>query len=122
MSTKTLDKLQDQLSAAAEQFVREDDLVFKRMFGGMGAWAKGHFFAILYTGGIALKLGEEEQAELLKVKGADRFRFNEEITSKQYIVVPAKMRASAEALAPWVERSLKFALAQPLPKRKRRKA
>lgn len=122
MNKELLDQLQDQLSAAAEQFVREDALVFKPMFGGVGAWAKGHFFAILYTGGVALKLGEEEQAELLQVKGADRFHFTEEIVSKQYIVVPAKMRANTAALAPWVERSLKFALAQPLPKKKRRKA
>ena len=104
------------LEEAVSVFPPDVDLEINPMFGGMGAYVRGRIFAILYDGGIALKLSEDHQEELLQVEGASQ----DAPISKKYTVVPQAFLEDNALLQPWVEKSVNYALTLPLPKKKRK--
>ncbi len=44
------------------------DLLFRPMFGGVGAYVRGRFFAIIASSGLALKLPADIQEDPVKEK------------------------------------------------------
>ncbi len=124
MTHPTLETLERQLRDAAEVAAPETNLRTRKMFGGAGAYAGAGMFASLSGVGLALKLPDDAQAELLRHDGAKPLQYDAEMPpSKRYVVVPDGMRADPDALAPWVRRSIDFAASLPASKaRKRRTA
>ena len=116
MTKEYLVDLQRLLEEAVSALPPDVDLEINPMFGGMGAFVRGRVFAILYDGGIALKLSEDHQEELLQVEGASR----DAPISKKYIVVPQTFLEDNTLLQPWVEKSVNYALTLPLPKKKKK--
>nr|WP_233175506.1 TfoX/Sxy family protein [Dyella sp. ASV24] len=85
---------------------RPHDLRFKPMFGGLMAWFHEKPCAWLSTQGLALRLAEADQADLLAEKGAVRFRHRpDEPSSRDYILVPSALRHDTARFAEWLERS-----------------
>jgi TfoX/Sxy family transcriptional regulator of competence genes len=82
------------------------ELSFRRMFGGVLAYAAGLPLASLSDVGLALKLGAVDQAALLAVPGATRLRYAaDQPESKTYICVPEAMLGDAAALREWIGRA-----------------
>jgi TfoX/Sxy family transcriptional regulator of competence genes len=83
------------------------------MFGNLAAFVNGNMFLALFGPDVAVRLPEEERAELLEEKGAAPFAPMPSRPMKEYVVLPAgwrKQRAKAES---WVDRSLHWAGAMP---------
>lgn len=82
------------------------DLRFKPMFGGIGAYAFGRMFMSLSDVGLALKLGEAERQELLRLKGAKPLQYEPDAPpSKSYVVVPDTMLSDLKTLQSWIAKS-----------------
>src|SRR5262245_33989910 len=114
MSQTNLDQMQAQLLAAAAPGA---EITFKPMFGGACAYVRDRVFASLSNIGLALKLAPADQDEMLKEKGAERLRYEPDApASKQYIVVPPRLRKDAAALTEWVKRSVDHVMSLPAPK------
>jgi len=88
---------------------------YRRMFGAIGVYSRGRFFAVIGSEGLALKLAPDDRDELLALPGAHVWSI-----SKQYVVVPPALD-SVPALLPWVERSAHYAQTLPLPERRGRR-
>jgi TfoX/Sxy family transcriptional regulator of competence genes len=114
--------MQTQLGDSVGVFAPELEVQFKPMFGGACAYVKGRVFACLSDAGLALKLPPAAQTELLQEKGAKRLQFEPDgPVSKQYVVVPPRLRGDIEALAAWARQSVEHALTQPPPRARRKK-
>ncbi|MDR3444485.1 MULTISPECIES: TfoX/Sxy family protein [unclassified Dyella] len=108
--------LRKELEDAATHLGRPHDLRFKPMFGGLMAWFDEKPCAWLSAQGLALRLAEADQAELLAEKGAARFRHRpDEPPSRDYILVPSALRRDTARFAQWLERSSNA----PAPQKKR---
>lgn len=88
---------------------------YRRMFGAIGVYSRGRFFAVIGSEGLALKLAPDDRSALLALPGAYEWSI-----SRQYVVAPPDLD-TAEALRPWVERSAGYAQTLPLPKRRARR-
>ncbi|HMM28764.1 MAG: TfoX/Sxy family protein [Chloroflexota bacterium] len=88
---------------------------YRRMFGAVGVYSRGRFFAVIGEEGLALKLAPGDRAALLALPGAREWSI-----SRQYVVAPPDL-ATVAALRPWVERSAGYAQTLPLPKRRARR-
>lgn len=119
-----LESLRHSLELAAEEVLPPDEeLRFRAMFGGMGAYARGRMFASLSGVGLALKLGPEARGRLLEQEGAWPLRYEEDgPVSKSYVVVPTAVEGEPRLLAPWVGRSIEYTATLPEPKRRRKKS
>lgn len=101
-----LQALRKELEDAATHLGRPHDLRFKPMFGGLMAWFDEKSCAWLSTQGLALRLAQADQAELLAHEGAARFRHQpDEPPSRHYILVPPALRRDTARFAEWLERS-----------------
>jgi TfoX/Sxy family transcriptional regulator of competence genes len=110
--------LQKKMEAAAPANV---DWRYKPMFGGIGVYANDRMCVSLSDVGLAVKLGDASQAELLKLKGARRLQYEPSMPpSKTYIVVPDTMLSNPRALGRWLAISAAEAAAAPGKKRTRR--
>jgi TfoX/Sxy family transcriptional regulator of competence genes len=99
-------QLQKRIEAAAPV---ELELRFRPMFGGIGGYAGGRMFASLSDVGLALKLGADDRAALLKLKDARPLQYAPGApVSKTYVVVPDKMLADRAGLAAWISKSANF--------------
>ncbi|ULU25317.1 TfoX/Sxy family protein [Dyella terrae] len=108
--------LRKELEDAATHLGRPHDLRFKPMFGGLMAWFDEKPCAWLSAQGLALRLAEADQAELLAEKGAARFRHRpDEPPSRDYILVPSALRRDTARFSQWLERSSNA----PAPQKKR---
>jgi TfoX/Sxy family transcriptional regulator of competence genes len=111
-------KLQTHVEAAAPPDI---ELRFKPMFGGIGVYADGRMCISLSDVGLALKLGEADRAELLKLEGAKPLQYEPSAPpSKSYVVVPASMLTDHAELGRWIAVSAAFARAEPAKKPRKR--
>lgn len=109
---------QARLRAIVEQIGDEtpgSEFEYRRMFGAVGVYSRGRFFAVIGSEGLALKLAPDDRAALLADPGAHVWSI-----SSKYVVAPAKYD-SVTALRPWVERSARYAQTLPLPERRSRR-
>jgi TfoX/Sxy family transcriptional regulator of competence genes len=86
----------------------------KAMFGGAGFYADGSMIAAYFGEGLALKLPEDAQTELLTIDGAKRSQ------SASYIEVPEAFIRDPKLLEPWVERAFAYVSKQSKPAKRRK--
>jgi len=104
--------------AAFDSVVPEAPGVTKRpMFGNRAAFVNGNMFLALFGSQVAVRLSDEDRAELLRQKGASSFEPMPGRPMKEYVVLPESWRTSPKKAKEWVERS--FAWAKKLPPKKK---
>ena len=76
------------------------------MFGQLAGFVNGNMFLCLFGDRIAVKLSDDQAAELLKVKGAAPFEPMEGRPMRGYVTLPTSWRAEQAEI--WVEQSLAY--------------
>lgn len=117
------DRLEDfktHILDGASELPPDMDIEFRKMFGGMGAYARGRYFASTCSEGFALKFSPEQCAERLKVKGALPLQHEPGVTTQGYVVVPPGVLADRPSLRDWVETSIAYVQTLPPPRRKKK--
>ena len=117
------DRLEDYQNAildGASELPPDTEIEFRKMFGGMGAYARGRYFSSTCTEGFALKYSDEECERRLKIPGAIPLQHEPGVTSRGYVVVPAAVVADKAQLREWVEASIAYVMTLPAPKKKKR--
>ncbi len=120
MAEKQLQALRLLLERAGPKRDRGAVVECKHFFSGAAAYADGRIFASLTPVGFALKLPAEACAALTE-RGATPLRyFPKAPIKKDYVVLPKGLADDDDALAPWIDESIR--LAQTFPKPRKRKA
>ena len=97
----------------------EDPAVSRRkMFGQWAGFGNGYMFLCLFGDRVAVRLPEEQAAELLAVEGATPFAPMENRPMKGYVQIPEAWHDDLDQARPWVDRSLAYVMAMP-PKEKK---
>ena len=78
------------------------------MFGQLAGFVNGNMFLCLFGDRIAVKVSEEDAAELLNVKGAEPFVPMEGRPMRGYVVFPETWHQAPKKAEEWVARSLAF--------------
>jgi TfoX/Sxy family transcriptional regulator of competence genes len=118
--TDRLEQFENAIRDGADNLPPDIELAFRKMFGGMGAYARGRMFATTSGMGWALKLSPEHIEELLKVDGARYLEHTPGIIERQYVVPPPQIVTNRVEWQKWVERSIAYAQTLPLPKKRKR--
>lgn|SRR5574341_975529 len=114
-----LEVFQSQIGGAAADVRPDVEIEYRKMFGGMAAYARGRVFAVTSSTGFGLKLSEADRAEILQQPDATYLHHDgDPAPSKQYIEIPSQVKDDPDRLAEWVGRSITYALTLPLPKKK----
>ena len=88
------------------------------MFGQLAGFVNGNMFLSLFGERIAIKLPDEDLAELLQAKGAEQFAPMAGRPMKGYGLIPESWHDAPELAEPWIERSLAYVSSLP-PKTKK---
>src|SRR5687768_1138611 len=88
------------------------------MFGQLAGFVNGNMFLSLFGERIAIKLPDEDLAELLEVEGAEQFAPMAGRPMTGYGLIPEAWHDTPELVEPWVERSLAYVRTLP-PKAKK---
>ncbi|HSK18254.1 MAG TPA: TfoX/Sxy family protein [Longimicrobiales bacterium] len=91
-----------------EQLGRVVPVLSRSMFGGVGIYANGLFFALMADDTLYLKVDDTNRAEFERI-GSGPFRPFGDNRVMQYYELPADILEDVEALAPWVERAIDVA-------------
>ncbi len=94
---------------------RLEEVATKRMFGGHGLYARGHFFGIVYDGSLYFKTDDTTRAEYER-RGMQSFKPREGQTLGRYFEVPADVLESPAELVEWAERAVACAVADSVAK------
>jgi TfoX/Sxy family transcriptional regulator of competence genes len=101
-----------------KSLVPDDPRVQSRpMFGNRAAFVNGNMFMALFGSQVAVRLSDQDRAELLEQAGTSAFEPMPGRAMKEYVVLPAGWRVKRKAAEAWVERS--FAWASELPPKKK---
>ena len=93
-----------------EQLATVGYIVCKRMFGGVGLYADGIFFALLADDVLYLKVDDTNRQDFEQA-GMDAFRpYPDKTRSMQYFEVPVDVLEDAEELYNWARKSITVAL------------
>ncbi len=108
------------LSSLLAQAAPGDDAIeCRHFFSGAAAYVDGRIFASLTTAGLALKLPGDDRAALTARGGRPLRYFATGPVKKDYVLLPDTLVRDARALAPWIEKSARFARTFPKPRRKK---
>lgn len=114
----SMPKPDEESKAYFESLVPDDPRVKSRpMFGNLAAFVNGNMFLALLGSQVAVRLPDEDRAELLNVRGASPFEPMPGRPMKEYVVLPEAWRKSRKKAEDWVARSLAWAGTLP-PKKK----
>ena len=91
-----------------EQLGRVVAIDWKRMFGGVGLYADGTFFALIDDDIVYFKAGDRNRADF-EAAGARAFRPYEGTTSMNYYELPVEVLEDVDALRTWTEKSVAVA-------------
>jgi DNA transformation protein len=113
------------VSASFQEYVRErlepvGEVSLRAMFGGIGIYSRGLFFALMDDDILYLKVDADNRPDF-EALGMNAFRPFGDERSMSYYEVPAEVLEEAEELRGWVEKSLAAALRQRKPSRAIRK-
>jgi DNA transformation protein len=103
------------VSAGFREYVREQmervaPLSMRAMFGGVGLYSDGVFFALIDDDTVFFKVDERNRADF-EAAGMKPFRpFGDDRTSMQYYELPAEVLEDREDLRRWVRGALQAAL------------
>jgi DNA transformation protein len=91
----------------------------KAMFGGVGLYCQGLFFALIADDTLYLKVDDITRPEFERV-GSRPFRpYGDDAYEMQYYELPADVLEDRSALLPWVQRAIEAARRKVAGKRKR---
>lgn len=113
------------VSAAYREFVLEQlgrvtPVTSRRMFGGVGIYAEGFFFALIGGDALYLKVDDSNRGDF-ETAGMSPFRpFGDERTSMNYYELPADLLEDPDRLRPWVDGAIAVARAARKVERKKR--
>jgi DNA transformation protein len=102
-----------------EQLGRVAAIDWKRMFGGVGLYADGTFFALIDDDIVYFKVGDLNRADF-EAAGARAFRPYEGTTSTNYYELPVEVLEDVDALRTWTEKSVAVAMSAAAGKRKKK--
>lgn len=89
-----------------EQLGRVTQVTSRSMFGGVGVYGGGLFFAVMDNDTLYLKVDDTNRPDF-EAAGMGAFRpFGEDSPPMRYYELPADLLEDADALRPWVEKSL----------------
>lgn len=104
---------------ALEQLGRVVPVTARSMFGGVGIYSDGLFFALLAGDALYLKVDDTNRDDFVAA-GTGAFRpYGDETLSMNYYELPPELLEDPDALRPWVEKSLAVAAAARRRKKKR---
>lgn len=102
-----------------EQMGRVVPVTSRRMFGGVGVYSDGLFFALMDDDVLYLKVDDSNRGDF-EAAGAGPFRpFGDDSHVMQYYELPAELLEDPDRLRPWLHRAIDVARAARTRKRKR---
>ena len=78
------------------------------IFGQLSGFVNGNMFLCLFGDRIAVKLSDEDAAELMKVKGTGPFEPMSGRPMRGYVMLPLSWHKKPEQAEDWVHRSLTY--------------
>jgi DNA transformation protein len=103
-----------------EQLGRVTPVTSRRMFGALGIYADGLFFALIDDDALYLKVNDSNRGDF-EAAGMGPFRpFGEEKASMNYYELPADLLEDPDRLRPWVDGAIAVARAARKGPRKKR--
>ena len=90
------------------------------MFGQVAGFVRGQMTGGTFGTEVNMRLGEADRREFMERYGARVFEPMEGRPMKEFVVVPAAVRADAEALVGWMERSVAYTAGLPAKAKKRK--
>ena len=103
-----------------EQLGRVAAIDWKRMFGGVGLYADGTFFALIDDDIVYFKVGDLNRADF-EAAGARAFRpYGEGSSSMNYYELPVEVLEDVDALRTWTEKSVAVAQSTAASKREKK--
>jgi DNA transformation protein len=104
-----------------EQLGQVTAITLRRMFGGVGIYSRGFFFALMDNDTLFFKVDESNRPEY-EARGMHQFRpFGDDRQSLGYYEVPAEVLEDTELLRAWVRKSVSVAMSKAAQKRPRRR-
>jgi len=91
-----------------EQLGRVTPVTTRRMFGGLGIYARGRFFALAADNTVYFKGGEENLADF-EARGCAPFRPYGDERTMRYYEVPGDVLEDVALLEEWMEKALAVA-------------
>jgi len=91
-----------------EQLGRVTPVTAKSMFGGVGIYARGLFFALIAEDRLYFKVDDSTRPDFERL-GMEPFQPFEQESSLGYYEVPADVLEDAGQLAPWMQRAIDVA-------------
>lgn len=86
------------------------------MFGNLSAFVNGNMFFGLFGDNLFVRLSPEDQAALLKSKGASYLEPMKGRPMKDYVVIPNSWKSKPETVRAWVSKSLAWSSKLPTKK------
>jgi DNA transformation protein len=93
-----------------EQLGRVAPVQAKRMFGGVGVYSDGLFFALMDDDALYLKVDDSNRGDF-EAAGSGPFRPYGDERAMQYYVLPAELLEDPDRLRPWVHKAIDVARA-----------
>jgi DNA transformation protein len=103
-----------------EQLGRVEPVTAKSMFGGVGIYARGLFFALIAEDRLYFKVDDTTRTDFERL-GMEPFRPFGEDSAMGYYEVPADVVEDAAQLAPWMNKAIAVAAKAKRGKAKRSK-
>ena len=104
-------------SFVIEQLERISSITAKNMFGGVGLYAEGYFFALIAEDRLYFKVDDSNRPDFEAV-GMEPFRPYGDERAMHYYEVPIEVLEDVDALQHWAENAI--AVAQRARQRKKR--
>lgn len=113
----------DYLQYVLEQLARMPGMTSRRMFGAVGLYSDGVFFAIVDSDTLFFKV-DDSTRESYTARGSEPFRPYKDRpeVSMSYYQVPADVLEDADELIPWARSAIRAAIASAQTKRPTKRA
>jgi DNA transformation protein len=92
-----------------DQLDQLESVVAKRMFGGVGLYSEGFFFAIISDDTLYLKVDDSNRPDFEKAGMAPFRPFPNKSTALQYYEVPIDVLEDRDLLASWARKAIAVA-------------
>ena len=103
---------QSYIDFVVDQLGRVAVVTTRKMFGGVGVYGDGFFFALMDDDVLYLKVDDSNRGDFEKV-GMGPFKpFDDNPNVMQYYELPAELLEDVDALRPWVEKATAVARAK----------
>ncbi len=112
---------QSYVDFVADQLGRIVSITTRRMFGGVGVYGDGLFFAVLDDDALYFKVDDSNRADFEKAGKGPFKPFGDDGGSMNYYEVPAELLEDVEAIRPWVEKAMDVARSKKRVPRKKKK-